>query len=136
LVNVKKNKAAKDNIILEFKAGYRSIDKQRQLFVAELQVLSDQIVAGQADSQVINALLKVVPPGYSRHHTGYAVDIACKNEPDKTFVLTKCHTWLSNNNYHQAKKAGFIPSHSEGIGPPVTDPQVAEYVWVGTSSFN
>lgn len=131
-----KTAANKEHIPLVAQTAYRSIDTQRQLFIARLESVASlgQIAAGKADAVVIATVQSVVPPGYSRHHSGYAIDFTC-SDGSSSFELSTCHTWLKANNYNQPKLMGFIPSYSDGVGTPPISPELAEYVWVGTSKF-
>jgi LAS superfamily LD-carboxypeptidase LdcB len=70
-------------------------------------------------------------PGYSRHHTGYTVDIACENQTTLSFIYTVCFKWLSQNNYERTKKFGWIPSYPEEAVLQGPEPESWEYVWVG-----
>lgn len=124
--------AARDGIQLILTAAYRSADEQKKIFLNRLGgvPLSD-IAAGRAD-EIISSLLKTTAiPGYSRHHTGYTVDIACQNDPNVHFEKSACFGWLSTENYMNAKEYGWIPSYPDGAGLQGPDPEAWEYVWVG-----
>ncbi len=131
--------AKTDHIPLVATTGYRPIELQRQLFNQQLNeagLSSAKIISGSGDDKVIGVLLAVSPPGYSRHQTGYGVDLACAAPNTSAFELSVCANWLKQSNFSHAKQAGFIPSRIENSGPPPINTQVAEYVWVGSSAFN
>lgn len=125
--------AKADGIPLQFNSGYRSIEMQRELFLERLNqtgVTYGQIAAGAADRQIIEILRQAALPGYSRHHTGYTIDLVCANGA-QSFEVTTCFKWLSDNNYLNAKKHGWIPSYPEGADNQGPEPEAWEYVWVG-----
>jgi LAS superfamily LD-carboxypeptidase LdcB len=92
------------------------------------------IASGRYDAQVSQVLAMTAIPGYSRHHTGYTVDIACKNNPNASFVYTVCFQWLNADNYKNAKTYGWIPSYPDGAGQQGPDREPWEYVWVGVDA--
>lgn len=121
--------AAEAGINLVIRSGYRSISEQRQLFLDTLAtrgITTAMIRAGAATSALDQLLAVVAPPGYSRHHSGYTIDIA--DTSAGVFRYSAGYAWLSNNNFEQAKRYGFIPSYPEleNQGP---DPEPWEYVW-------
>lgn len=127
-----KNSAKKDGMSLDLTAAYRSADKQKEIFLNRLGSISaEAIVSGKADANINEILRTTALPGYSRHHTGYTVDIACLNDPGVIFEDSSCFRWLSENNYENAKEHGWIPSYPDGAGKQGPDPEAWEYVWVG-----
>lgn len=131
--------AQNDGIGLGLTAAYRSADDQKNIFLRRLNTLRISpaaIAAGQNDQQVSQVLRFTAIPGYSRHHTGYTVDISCENRPASSFEFTVCFEWLSKNNYENAKKYGWIPSYPKGTSPQGPDPEAWEYVWVGTEALS
>lgn len=126
--------AKKDGINLGLTAAYRSAEDQKKIFVARLSQLGiplPEIAVGTRDAEVSQVLRMTAIPGYSRHHTGYTVDISCEDMPGSSFVYTTCFKWLNANNYEHAKTFGWIPSYPEGTGNQGPDPESWEYVWVG-----
>lgn len=133
-----KAEADKDRMPIALSSGYRSVDLQRRFFAARLSatgVSNEDIAAGKADAAVLSVLHTMAPPGYSRHHTGYTMDLICKDGTGQTFKLTKCFNWLKANNYAKAKQAGLIPSYPEDLSDQGPEPEAWEYVWVGTSKL-
>lgn len=130
--------AKKDGIGLGLTAAFRPAEEQRQIFterLAQTNINPDMIATGNFDAQVSQVLRMTAIPGYSRHHTGYTIDISCENDPRTSFQYTVCFEWLSANNYEHAKKHGWIPSYPEGSGKQGPDPEAWEYVWVGTPAL-
>lgn len=126
--------AKKAGLPLRIVSGYRSPEYQRNLFLARLSakgVTISQVAAGQADQAVIDVLRTTAPPGYSRHHTGYTVDLQCDNGTLEAFVNSPCYTWISQTNYLNAKLYGWIPSYPAGAAQQGPEPEPWEYVWVG-----
>lgn len=114
-------------------SGYRSVERQQQIFANSITNLSvEDIIVGNADVTLNDILDSRSIPGYSKHHTGYTVDIGCGNyHLDASVAESGCFAWLSENNYHNAKRFGFIPSYPEGASRQGPDPEPWEYVWVG-----
>lgn len=130
-------KAKKDDIIVSVTAGYRSANDQKAIFLSRLaKVNLESIASDRSDNFVNSVLITTAPPGYSRHHNGYTVDIGCENNPSVRFENSSCFTWLSKNNYYNAKQVGWIPSYPSGgeqlQGP---EPESWEYVWVGVDAL-
>lgn len=129
--------AKRDNIPLKFNSGYRSIEWQRKYFTQRINVLglsATNIINGSADNRIISIMEVVAPPGYSRHHTGYAVDFICKDGSGRAFEFTTCFDWLKKDNYANAKKHGWIPSYPDGADNQGPEPEPWEYVWVGVEA--
>jgi zinc D-Ala-D-Ala carboxypeptidase len=138
-----KQAANREGVSLGLVSGFRSVDMQRSIFKDALQQVSIQrvgrtytaqeIASGQAD-EAINAVLETRSiPGYSKHHTGFTIDITDKASGMQftAFRNTPAFDWISANNYYNAKRFGFIPSYPVGgtnFGP---EPEAWEYVWVG-----
>lgn len=126
-----------ESVPLKLNSGYRSIDMQRKIFLSHLQatgVTISQIINGQGDNQVVNALSQVAIPGYSRHHTGYTVDFICANGT-QSFETTTCYKWLSKDNFFNAKKYGWIPSYPDESNKQGPEPEPWEYTWVGVPTL-
>lgn len=125
--------AKKDGIHLTLISAYRSPKWQRDLFMSRLLahgITVQQIADGKVDAAVDDTLSMTAVPGYSRHHTGYTVDLYC--EDGVAFGTSVCNKWITKNNYEVAKKTGWIPSYPEGAGEQGPEPEPWEFVWVGT----
>lgn len=130
--------AKKDNIALDISAAYRSAEEQTRLFTSRIfldGINIKNIPTGVYDRQIAAVLQTTAVPGYSRHHTGYTVDITCTQNPSVSFIATNCFRWLSADNYKNAKTYGWIPSYPEGTGMQGPEPEAWEYVWVGEETL-
>lgn len=127
--------AAKDGINLVLVSGFRSPAAQKRIFSNLFSDLysGEQILSGSTDVALDKVLSTSSIPTYSKHHTGYTIDLGCASRELTTFKNTTCFRWLSENNYLNAKKFGYIPSYPSGVsykqGP---NPEEWEYVWIGT----
>ena len=125
--------AKKDSVPLSLLSAYRSPDYQRTLFMSRLLAKGTsiaQIAAGQGDAAVTATLGITAVPGYSRHHTGYTIDLWCE-DGSGSFLASRCYKWISESNYQKAKEAGWIPSYPDGAGEQGPEPEPWEYIWVG-----
>jgi LAS superfamily LD-carboxypeptidase LdcB len=114
-------------------SAYRSIEYQRALFLERLYANGTNpsfIVAGVGDRAILDTLAYTAPPGYSRHHTGYTIDLWC-DDGSRSFVASSCYRWMSENNYENAKIHQWVPSYPEGASMQGPEPEPWEYVWVG-----
>lgn len=130
-----KKEIKKENILISITSGYRSPKKQKQLFFEKIKkqaIPIDQIITGKYDHLLKAILEKTAPPGYSKHHSGFTLDLACgENYIVYDFEFTQCHEWLSKNNFENAKRFGFLPSYPNGVIDQGPNPEPWEYVWVG-----
>ncbi len=139
--------AGGEGIRLGLISGYRSIDYQRRIFLNLLRIEARErigrewgaaeLASGGADAVIDAILTESSIPGYSRHHTGYTLDITdLSSGRDFTeFGETAGFRWISAHNYLQAKRFGFIPSYPEGAGKQGPEPEPWEYVWIGETAL-
>lgn len=128
--------AKTDGISMSLISAYRSPKSQRDLFIERLYasgITAAQIAAGNADNAVNATLSMTAVPGYSRHHTGYTIDLQCND--GAAFGASICNKWITKDNYANAKKHGWIPSYPPDAGEQGPEPEAWEYVWVGTDSL-
>lgn len=137
--------ARAEGVYLGLVSAYRSVENQRLIFQTQLQergiteqqraYTSSQIIAGEADTAIDNILREYSPPGYSKHHTGYIVDITdtATDRPFEEFGQTEGFDWVSENDYANIRRFGFLPSYPEGGPPQGPDAEPWEYAWVGPS---
>ena len=104
-------------------SGYRSVDSQASVFVAG---------AGGSTLQAYESRLAwSAPPGYSKHHTGYVIDLALPEESHNSFGRSEVYGWLVADNYMVLKGFGFVPSYPPGGPPQGPNPEAWEYTYVG-----
>lgn len=130
--------AEKEGINIYLTAAYRSQAEQKDIFLQRFNVRPSEyknLLNGTYDAKLDEVLSMTAIPGYSRHHNGYTIDIACQNQQDRAFEFTVCFDWLSENNYENAKKFGWIPSYPEEAQMQGPEPESWEYVWVGDAVF-
>jgi hypothetical protein len=117
--------AAGHHIVIH--SAYRSVTTQRAIFNSKLSSSSDA---------AINAVLDYsAPPGASRHHTGYALDIKAYGGTIGGFKDTPAYAWLSADNYRNAKRFGFVPSYPPDAPNQGPKPEPWEYVYVGVDTI-
>ena len=124
--------AKEEGINLEFRSGYRSIEDQRDIFLSRLYGAgaSNAGVAGGAQDSIIDSVLATTaPPGYSRHHGGYTIDV--EDPGSAIFANSAAYAWIAENNFEKAKIHGFIPSYPNGLTNQGPNPEPWEFVWVG-----
>lgn len=138
--------ARDDGIYIGLVSGHRSVQTQRVIFDSQFRrrakeeqgspYTAEQITGGEADAVIDAVLREYSIPGYSKHHSGYTIDIndTAANRPFDEFGETEAFTWLSKNDYAQARKFGFLPSYPEGVDKLGPEAELWEYVWVGTDN--
>lgn len=136
--------AAKAGISLGLVSGFRPVEYQKDLFLTRLNATSGKlvtpadIVSGNKDADILKVLSHTALPGYSKHHTGYAIDITDIDSGlhFTRFKVTAGYRWLSANNFYEAKRSGFIPSYPEGADNLGPAPEAWELVYVGTEMLS
>jgi len=89
-------------------SAFRSIELQKILFQDQAKRLGSDEAAAKVSA----------PPGYSEHHTGYAVDLADgSHKPDLTFEFeqTNAYRWLSLHAQKYDFELSFPPDNPQGI---------------------
>ncbi|MBG0744467.1 D-alanyl-D-alanine carboxypeptidase family protein [Cylindrospermopsis raciborskii LB2897] len=91
-------------------SGFRSIQEQEQLFFK---------VGAQRNQTPAERAALSAPPGYSEHHTGYAVDIGDGAVPgtnlSPTFENTKAFAWLQSNAARFGFELSFPRDNLQGV---------------------
>jgi LAS superfamily LD-carboxypeptidase LdcB len=135
--------AAAQGRSLQLVSGFRTVARQRTIFLEALAgqgreragraFTAGEIAAGAADEALDATLAASAPPGFSRHHTGFALDLndPSTGRPFTEFGESAAYRWLAADNYLIAKRFGFIPSYPPGAGAQGPDPEPWEFVWVG-----
>ena len=114
--------ANKNGIKIWVSSGYRSKERQEQLFNKEVE---KNLKSGLAKEEAFNLALKTISlPGFNEHNTGLSVDF---NAAGKEFSTTKDYDWLLENcvNY------GFIlryPEEKESLTERAFEPAHFRYV--------
>lgn len=119
---------------------YRSVDRQRTIFGNRLDqegrsrigrpYTGGEIAAGQADAAIDSVLRFHSIPGYSKHHSGRAVDFHAGGSLAQ-FEGSPAERWLRAYNFHHAKRFGFVPSYPRDAQQQGPEPEPWEYVHVG-----
>ena len=116
--------ALKDNSKIWISSGYRSYEKQQQLFAEEIQTFYKNGVS--REEAVSKASRSVARPGCSEHITGLAVDL---NGVLENFDQTKESDWLQKH----AQDYGFVlryPKDKQNITKIKYEPWHYRYVGV------
>jgi D-alanyl-D-alanine carboxypeptidase len=102
--------AGKEGVILVPISGFRSIDDQKHLFF-DVKAERGQVTTERAEVSA--------PPGYSEHHTGYAVDIGDGNTPatnlSPDFENTAAFKWLEKNAPYYSFEISFPKNNPQGV---------------------
>ncbi|MFN3218505.1 MAG: D-alanyl-D-alanine carboxypeptidase family protein [Acidimicrobiales bacterium] len=124
---------AEVGVSLSLTSAYRSPSTQRSMFLRRLPSAS-AIAAGRADGAVDAALRWVAPPGFSKHQTGYAIDVASGGVGGLAFASTTAYRWLSADRYANAMRFGWIPSYPPDAVDQGPNPEPWEWVWIGRTA--
>jgi len=106
-------------------SGFRSFDQQKKLFDDQVQRRGSTEAAAKISA----------PPGYSEHHTGYAVDLAdghaVNQDLSLKFIETDTYRWLQQNAARFGFEQSFPAKNSQGVS---FEPW--HWRFVGTSQAN
>jgi D-alanyl-D-alanine carboxypeptidase len=88
-------------------SAFRSLDYQVGIFKRKLE-------KGQTIEQILHVNL---PPGYSEHHTGRAIDIAAPGAPPLTeeFEQTLAFRWLETHAHRWHFKMTYPRGNPHGV---------------------
>ncbi len=102
--------AAREGISLVPISGFRAIADQKHLFF-DVKAQRGQVTTKRAEVSA--------PPGYSEHHTGYAVDIGDGKTPatnlSPTFETTSAFKWLEKNAAYYSFEISFPKDNAQGV---------------------
>lgn len=102
--------AAAEGVILVPLSGFRSVKEQESIFF-DVKAERGEVATKRASVSA--------PPGYSEHHTGYAVDIGDGNAPSTDlqfdFEATKAFKWLKENAPYYSFEMSFPKDNSIGV---------------------
>lgn len=90
-------------------SGFRTIADQEKLFQAQVRKAGSEAAAAKISA----------PPGYSEHHTGYAIDLADGHYPNQDitgdFQQTGAFRWLIQHASEFGFEMSFPPNNSQGV---------------------
>lgn len=90
-------------------SGFRTVEQQEELFKAQIQRRGSQEAASKVSA----------PPGYSEHHTGFAIDLTDGNFPKKDITIdfenTKAFQWLTRRGQEFGFELSFPPNNPQGV---------------------
>lgn len=90
-------------------SGFRSISDQTKLFQKQIQKRGSKEAASKLSA----------PPGYSEHHTGYALDIGDGKQPSLDlkfqFESSQAYSWLINNAYRYGFELSFPKNNIQRV---------------------
>jgi len=102
--------AQADEVTLVPLSGFRSLEDQTTLFFERKAELGQR----PAERASVSA-----PPGYSEHHTGYAIDIGDGTRPETdlelTFASTSAFRWLQVNAARFGYELSFPRNNPQGV---------------------
>jgi D-alanyl-D-alanine carboxypeptidase len=102
--------ARQSGVVLAPISGFRSVDDQNYLFFGK------KAERGQVASERAKVS---APPGYSEHHTGYAIDIGDANVPatnlSPDFDKTSAFRWLQANAAFYSFELSFPKGNKQGV---------------------
>jgi len=102
--------ARQDGVSLVPISGFRSLTDQDYLFFGK-KAERGQVAAERAKVSA--------PPGYSEHHTGYAIDIGDGNVPatnlSQNFENTSAYKWLKANAAFYSFEVSFPKGNKQGV---------------------
>ncbi len=91
-------------------SGFRSEEDQKYLFF-EVKAQRGEVTTERAEVSA--------PPGYSEHHTGYAVDIGDANLPatdlSPNFENTPAFQWMKENAAYYSFEISFPEGNTQGV---------------------
>lgn len=126
---------------LRITSAFRSVAFQRDLFLRRLQsqslvlhgryLTNAELALGLGDDAIDATLAVVSIPGYSKHHTGLAVDVGSGGRASYSIREAPGWQWLTADGFANALRFGWIPSYPDGAGGLGPDPEPWEWVWIG-----
>ncbi|MCM1265587.1 MAG: D-alanyl-D-alanine carboxypeptidase family protein [Candidatus Gastranaerophilales bacterium] len=103
--------AKRDGVNLTIISGFRSIERQKAIFPRKWTS------ANRTESKFASRLRESAPPGFSEHHTGYAIDICSVEERDfmRGGKFEKEGQWLKEHASEYGFEQSFPENNSQGL---------------------
>jgi D-alanyl-D-alanine carboxypeptidase len=102
--------AAQAGVRLVPLSGFRSQAEQEKIF---FDLKAERAQDAQTRAEVS------APPGYSEHHTGYAIDVGDGNQAgthlNPEFAETSAYRWLEENAGRYSYELSFPPDNAQGV---------------------
>lgn len=102
--------ARREGVSLVPLSGFRTQAEQEQIFFS---LKADRGQDAQTRAEVS------APPGYSEHHTGYAIDLGDGNRAgtnlNTDFVDTRAYQWMEANAVRYGYELSFPPDNFQGV---------------------
>jgi zinc D-Ala-D-Ala carboxypeptidase len=102
--------AKAEGVNLAIISAFRDLETQEQLFFG---------VKEQRSQDAKKRAEVSAPPGYSEHHTGYALDLGDGNAPatnlETDFANTAAFRWLEQNALKYSFEMSFPPNNKQGV---------------------
>ncbi|WP_323352849.1 M15 family metallopeptidase [Leptolyngbya sp. CCNP1308] len=102
--------AAREGVSLVPLSGFRSQAEQETIFFS---LKADRGQDAETRAEVS------APPGYSEHHTGYAIDIGDGNQAgtnlNTDFAETRAYQWMETNAVRYGYELSFPPDNFQGV---------------------
>lgn len=90
-------------------SGFRTIADQEKLFQRQIRRQGNEVAAAQLSA----------PPGYSEHHSGYAIDVGDGNQPSAdlkfAFEETPAYRWMQQNAGQFGFELSFPRNNIQGV---------------------
>jgi hypothetical protein len=112
---------------LLLRSAYRGHSTQVHILLRRL--------SSYTDAAIDHRLRSVAVPGYSKHHTGYAIDITQPGYALTSFRNSPAYAWLAADNYANAKRYGWIPSYPPNATLQGPNPEAWEFTYVGADNI-
>lgn len=101
--------ARDDGVWIVLASAFRDYEKQEELFANQITRKGSPEEAAKSSA----------PPGYSEHHTGYAVDLVDGHVPtadiNMNFASTQAFTWLTQHAERFGYELSFPENNSQGV---------------------
>lgn len=102
--------ARQSGVVLAPLSGFRTVEEQRSLYFD---------VKAERNQDARERAKVSAPPGYSEHHTGYAIDVGDGNVPatnlSQSFERTAAFRWLQQNAARFSFELSFPKGNTQGV---------------------